>query len=88
MGSDPRFAVARALDMYTQRWPGSSWFVVSRPTPSEAQLRLMNGTACGKSLMVKGKSATTGHLAGLVPFLQLQNDSHKDKVKSLPGDML
>ena len=53
---------------------------VWRPTSTDAISKMMKGFAAGKGLDVKGKSAKTGKLSGLVPFLQIDNNAHKNKV--------
>lgn len=42
--------------------------------------RLLNQTAVGKGLNVKGKSAKRNHLSGFVPFLQISDNKHKRKL--------
>ena len=43
-------------------------------------LRMLNQTAVGKGLNVKGKSAKRNHLSGFVPFLQISENQHKRKL--------
>ena len=47
---------------------------------------LYDGTATGKGLNVKGKSAVTGPLSGFVPFLQISEEAHKALVTLSPPD--
>lgn len=47
---------------------------------------LFDGTAIGKGLNVKGKSALKGPLAGFVPFLQISEEAHKAMVGTSPKD--
>ena len=59
------------------RGPSSEYFSVWRPTSLTAIRMLFEGTATGKGLNVKGKSALKGPLSGFVPFLQISEESHK-----------
>ncbi|CAK9043335.1 unnamed protein product [Durusdinium trenchii] len=58
----------------------TSWFAVYRPTSRDALAKLLNQTAVGKGLNVKGKSAKRNHLSGFVPFLQISDNKHKRKL--------
>mmetsp|Transcript_10652 Transcript_10652/g.24232 ORF Transcript_10652/g.24232 Transcript_10652/m.24232 type:complete len:1128 (-) Transcript_10652:48-3431(-) len=62
----------------------TQWFVVYRPTSREAIAKMLSGTAVGKGLNVKGKSAKQGVLSGLVPFLQISNPEHKSMIEKSP----
>ena len=57
-------------------------FTVWRPTSTDAISKMMSGDGVGKGLELKGKSAKTGCLSGYVPFLQIHEDWHKDKVRT------
>jgi len=59
-------------------------FTVWRPTSTDAMSKMMSGDGVGKGIEVKGKSAKTGCLSGYVPFLQIHEDRHKDKVRIPP----
>ena len=47
---------------------------------------MLGGTATGKGLNVKGKSAKKGVLSAFVPFLQISEESHKTAVATSPPD--
>lgn len=47
-------------------------------------LRMLNQTAVGKGLNVKGKSAKRNHLSGFVPFLQISDNKHKRRLGRCP----
>ncbi|OEU23623.1 hypothetical protein FRACYDRAFT_233793 [Fragilariopsis cylindrus CCMP1102] len=64
----------------------SSVFTVWRPTSMDAIRRMMVGEGVGKGLDIKGKSAKCGILSALVPFLQINKDEHKSKVRTLRKD--
>lgn len=68
-----------------ERLGRSSWFVVYRPTSRDAIARMLSGTAVGKGLNVKGKSAKSGILSGLVPFVQVSDNGHKKGVEASPS---
>ena len=72
-----------ALAKYFYR---ASVFTVWRPTSFEAIKKMMLGTAVGKGLDIKGKSAKRGKLSAFVPFLQISKNTHKRMVKKLPKD--
>jgi hypothetical protein len=61
----------------------SSVFTVWRPTSMDAIRRMMLGEGVGKGLDIKGKSAKCGKLSALVPFLQINKEEHKSKVRTL-----
>ena len=46
--------------------------------------RMLNQTAVGKGLNVKGKSAKRNHLSGFVPFLQISDNKHKRRLGRCP----
>lgn len=56
----------------------ASSFSVWRPTSLDAIQLMMTGKATGKGLEVKGKSAKKGRLSGLIPFIQIHQDLHKN----------
>jgi hypothetical protein len=45
---------------------------------------MIAGEATGKGLELKGKSAKAGKLSGYVPYLQIHQEEHKQKVRTLP----
>ena len=45
---------------------------------------MMTKQGVGKGLDIKGKSAKKGVLSGFVPFLQIHEEKHKRKIKTLP----
>ena len=47
---------------------------------------MIQGTATGKGLNVKGKSAKRGKLSGFVPFVQISTRAHVPLVGTLPAD--
>ena len=67
------------------RGPPSHHFAVWRPTSLDAMRMLFDGSACGKALNIKGKSARSGVLSGFVPFLQI-DEADKGKVGTSPAD--
>ena len=62
------------------------YFSVWRPTSMDAMRMLFVGTAVGKALNIKGKSALKGPLTGFVPFLQISREEDKDIVRVSPRD--
>ena len=64
--------------------PPSSFFSVWRPTSLKAIKMMMHGSATGKGLNIKGKSAKGGVLSGFVPFLQISTEAHKRAVPLAP----
>jgi len=64
----------------------SSCFTVWRPTSSDAIRKMILGEGVGKGLDIKGKSAKKGHLSGYVPFMQIHEETHKEKILTLPKD--
>jgi hypothetical protein len=46
---------------------------------------MMKGHGVGKGLDIKGKSAKKGKLSAYVPFLQIHEDEHKTKIRTLPS---
>mmetsp|Transcript_11094 Transcript_11094/g.24444 ORF Transcript_11094/g.24444 Transcript_11094/m.24444 type:complete len:1454 (-) Transcript_11094:1412-5773(-) len=64
----------------------SSVFSVWRPTSVDAIQKMMTGQGTGKGLDIKGKSAKKGKLSAYVPFLQIHEDEHKKKIRSLTRD--
>jgi len=68
-----------------QSGPPSQFFSVWRPTSMSAIRMMMDGTACGKGLNIKAKSAKQGVLSGLVPYLQIHENRHKARVGTSPA---
>lgn len=64
------------------------WFAVFRPTSRDAIAKMLGGLAVGKGLNVKGKSAKKNRLSGFVPFLQISDNAHKERIEKLPEDSL
>ena len=62
----------------------SSVFSVWRPTSIDSIRKMMTGQGTGKGLDIKGKSAKKGKLSAYVPFVQIHEDRHKKKIRSLP----
>lgn len=63
----------------------SSVFSVWMPTSIDSIAKMMKGHGVGKGLDIKGKSAKKGKLSAFVPFLQIHQDEHKTKIRSLPS---
>ena len=98
IASDPRHGLADFFKPGDERGPfgylraqglrpcgaASEFFSVWRPTSITAIRMLFDGTATGKGLNVKGKSALKGPLSGFVPFLQISEEKHKAFVGSSP----
>ncbi|CAE7390187.1 pkaR, partial [Symbiodinium sp. CCMP2456] len=93
---DPRKALADFWSPGSHRGPrgieapGPSsethWFAVYRPTSRDALAKMLNQTAVGKGLNVKGKSAKRNRLSGFVPFLQIHDNADKNKIENPPPD--
>ena len=66
--------------------PPANYFSIWRPTSLTAIRMLYDGTATGKGLNVKGKSAREGPLSGFVPFVQISEEADKHLVSTLPPD--
>lgn len=64
----------------------SQWFCVYRPTSRDSIAKMLSAEGVGKGLNVKGKSAKKGVLSGFVPFLQISDNNHKDKIEQPPQD--
>lgn len=62
------------------------WFAVYRPTSRDAIAKMLSGSAVGKGLNVKGKSAKKGVLSGFVPFCQISDNSHRTLIEESPRD--
>ncbi|CAK9076529.1 unnamed protein product [Durusdinium trenchii] len=85
---DPRKALADFYSPGDQHGPGgvaqtpgeTQWFAVYRPTSRDALAKMLNQTAVGKGLNVKGKSAKKNYLSGFVPFLQISVNEHKEQI--------
>mmetsp|Transcript_15703 Transcript_15703/g.28274 ORF Transcript_15703/g.28274 Transcript_15703/m.28274 type:complete len:1025 (-) Transcript_15703:106-3180(-) len=58
----------------------TAWFAIFRPTSHEAIAKMLGGEAVGKGLNVKGKSAKKNILSGFVPFVQISDNEHKERV--------
>lgn len=58
----------------------TDWFTIFRPTSREAISLMLGSLAVGKGLNVKGKSAKKGRYSGLVPFLQISLNAHKELI--------
>mmetsp|Transcript_12194 Transcript_12194/g.25943 ORF Transcript_12194/g.25943 Transcript_12194/m.25943 type:complete len:793 (+) Transcript_12194:69-2447(+) len=61
-------------------------FSVWRPTSIDAIRKMITGEGTGKGLDIKGKSAKKGEYSGFVPFLQIHDNSHKERVGSMQED--
>ena len=64
----------------------ASVFTVWRPTSCEAIKNMMLGIATGKGLDIKGKSAKKGNISSYVPFIQIFEEQHKERVRALIKD--
>jgi len=64
----------------------ASVFSVWRPTSIDSIRKMMTGQGTGKGLDIKGKSAKKGKLSAYVPFVQIHDEKHKNKIRSLPKD--
>jgi len=64
----------------------ASVFTVWRPTSGEAIKNMMLGIATGKGLDIKGKSAKKGHISSYVPFIQIFEEQHKERVRAMIKD--
>jgi len=62
------------------------WFVVYRPTSHHSMNKMLSLVGVGKGLNVKGKSAKGGVLSGFVPFMQISDNAHKEKIEKSPAD--
>ena len=80
------YGYLRALEMRPREGERSEYFSVWRPTSLQAMRMLFEGTAVGKALNIKGKSALEGPLTGFVPFLQISLEEHKKLVRLSPSD--
>ena len=97
--SDPRRHVAEYFKPGDERGPygylraqglrpkgaSTEYFAVWRPTSLTAIRMLFDGSATGKGLNIKGKSAQKGPLSGFVPFLQIAQEEHKALVGTSPA---
>jgi len=77
---------AELLSPILAMWRRAAVFTVWRPTSTEAIQKMMLGRGTGKGLNIKGKSAKGGELSGYVPFVQINEDTHKAMIKTLPRD--
>ena len=64
----------------------ASVFTVWRPTSGEAIKNMMLGIATGKGLDIKGKSAKRGNISSYVPFIQIFEEQHKERVRAMIKD--
>mmetsp|Transcript_6824 Transcript_6824/g.16242 ORF Transcript_6824/g.16242 Transcript_6824/m.16242 type:complete len:837 (-) Transcript_6824:27-2537(-) len=64
----------------------ASAFSVWRPTSMAAIRKMMSGEATGKGLEIKGKSAKKGMLSSLVPFVQIYEEQHKERIRECVRD--
>jgi len=64
----------------------ASAFSVWRPTSRDAIHKMMSGEATGKGLEIKGKSAKCGCLSALVPFIQIYEEQHKERIRECVRD--
>lgn len=64
----------------------ASVFSVWRPTSIDSIRKMMTGQGTGKGLDIKGKSAKKGKLSAYVPFVQIHDEKHKNKIRALPKD--
>ena len=80
------FGYLRAKGFRPGTGQASEHFAVWRPCSLQALGMLFQGTATGKGLNIKGKSATRGILSGFVPFLQISEEAHKQMVSTLPPE--
>lgn len=67
-------------------FPRASVFTIWRPTSFDAIRKMMLGLGVGKGLDIKGKSARRGKLKSFVPFLQISENKHKRRIRTLPRD--
>jgi len=63
----------------------SKWFSVFRPTTDDAIDQMRAGKHTGKGLNIKGKSAKSGRLSGMVPFLQINKNEHRTRISTSPS---
>jgi len=86
-GRGPRGSLlARELDPDPEAHGETQWFAVYRPTSKDAIQKMLSGSAVGKGLNVKGKSAKKGVLSGFVPFIQISENEHKSVIEESPPD--
>jgi len=62
----------------------TKWFAVFRPCSDDSISMMRASTSTGKGLNIKGKSAKKGQLSGRVPFLQISDNHHKERVSTAP----
>ena len=86
MAADHRgpFGYLRAQGLRPDGNRPSEHFAVWRPCSMQALGMLFSSTATGKGLNIKGKSSVQGKLSGFVPFLQIDVESHKALVCTIP----
>ena len=80
--SQPRFEQPALLKLLQR----ASAFSVWRPTSKDAIRKMMSGEATGKGLEIKGKSAKRGMLSSLVPFVQIYEEEHKERIRECVKD--
>mmetsp|Transcript_30312 Transcript_30312/g.65453 ORF Transcript_30312/g.65453 Transcript_30312/m.65453 type:complete len:837 (-) Transcript_30312:403-2913(-) len=64
----------------------SGIFSVWRPTSPDAIAKMITGEGTGKGLDIKGKSAKCGQFSGFVPYLQIHDNEHKQKIGDMTED--
>eukprot|EP00930_Biecheleria_cincta_P105089 TRINITY_DN9763_c0_g1_i1.p1 TRINITY_DN9763_c0_g1~~TRINITY_DN9763_c0_g1_i1.p1 ORF type:complete len:750 (+),score=135.52 TRINITY_DN9763_c0_g1_i1:154-2403(+) len=74
------------LEVNEKEYSTTEWFAVYRPTSKDAIAKMLSGSAVGKGLNVKGKSAKKGVLSGFVPFIQISENEHKQVIEQSPPD--
>lgn len=75
-----RKSFTKAEQLLKDAFNTTSILTVWRPCSNDAMRKMMEGTGVGKGLDIKGKSAKKGKLSGYVPFLQIHQEDHKDKI--------
>jgi len=89
---DPRYDILTYFDdlsntgAFLKLFKKVSVFSVWRPTSKEAIKKMMLGSAVGKGLEIKGKSAKKGLLSAFVPFVQIYEDRHKERIRECVRD--
>jgi hypothetical protein len=85
--TDDPFADKRSLthieQLLADAFNTTSILTVWRPCSNDAMRKMMEGSGVGKGLDIKGKSAQRGDLSAFVPFLQIHQESDKEKVQKI-----
>jgi hypothetical protein len=85
--TDDPFADRRTLThiekLLADAFNTTSILTVWRPCSNDAMRKMMEGSGVGKGLDIKGKSAQRGDLSAFVPFLQIHQESDKEKVQKI-----